>query len=373
MAMVEYKPRFAFQLRNIYPYQNVNITGVMYVTVLILLSVAVTICQKLSALDELVRTDSYKLLVNYMNTLIERKKCPCCFSISHTQLLCQRFDTQGIKYYFKEHYQGKAAIEKLCAFNYELVRCNDCGLIYQKMIPSKQLLTEIYNEWVPQERLTHLYTLKDYSYCAEQVIFIIQYLKLPQSKIKIFDFGLGWSEWANMAKAFGCSVWGTELSKQRCDYAKSIGITVIDYEEITQHKFDFINTEQVFEHLTEPRKVLEHLVNALEPNGIIKISVPNIRKIHRKLMKIKEVDSLSLDEMMPIAPLEHINCFEYKTVVALADQVGLKPVTFSLKLLYQLYNSASGWLEPKEMARQTLRPLYRHLYPKSTFIYFAHK
>jgi 2-polyprenyl-3-methyl-5-hydroxy-6-metoxy-1,4-benzoquinol methylase len=311
-----------------------------------------------------------------MNALIERKNCPCCFSTSHTQLLQQRFDTQGIKYYFKEHYEGRAKIEKLFDFNYELIQCKDCGLIYQKMIPSAQLLTEIYDEWIPQseqERLNSLYTLKDYSYCAEQVIFLIRYLKLPQSKIKIFDFGLGWSEWANMAKAFGCSVWGTELSKLRCDYAKSIGITVIDYDEITQHKFDFINTEQVFEHLTEPRKVLEHLVNALEPNGIIKISVPNIRKIHRKLMKIKEVDSLSLDEMMPIAPLEHINCFEYKTVVALANQVGLKPVSFSLKLLYQLYNSASGWLEPKEMARQTLRPLYRHLYPKSTFIYFAHK
>ena len=311
-----------------------------------------------------------------MKALIERKFCPSCYSVSHSPLLQQRFDTQWMRFYFKEHYEGRANIEKLFDFNYELVQCTECGLIYQKMIPSEQLLMEIYDQWIPQserERLNSLNTSKDYSYYAEQVIFIIQYLKLPQSEIKILDFGLGWSEWANMARAFGCSVWGTELSTIRREYAKSIGISIIDYEDITQQKFNFINTEQVFEHLTEPRKTLEHIVNALEPNGIIKISVPDIRKIYRKLIKLTEIDSLSLSDIGPIAPLEHINCFEYKTLVALGEQVGLKPVPFSLSLLYKLYNSASGWLEPKEMARQVLRPLYRHLYPKSTFLYFSRK
>lgn len=129
---------------------------------------------------------------------------------------------------------------------------------------------------------------------------------------------------------------GTKLSTLRCDYAKSIGISVVDYEDITQQKFNFINTEQVFEHLIVPREVLEYLVNALEPNGIIKISVPDIRKIYRKLIKLTEIDSLSLSDMMPIAPLQHVNCFEYKTLVALGDQVGLKSVPFSLSLLYKL-------------------------------------
>lgn len=308
--------------------------------------------------------------------LIDRKSCPSCYSLHRTLLLQQRFDTQGMKSYFEKHYEGRANIERLFDFNYELAQCADCGLIYQEMIPSEQFLTEIYDEWIPQsaqERLNRQYTIKDYSYIAEQVIFLIQYLKLPMSEIKILDFGLGWSEWANMAKAFGCSVWGTELSTLRCEYAKSIGISVVNYEDITQQKFTFINTEQVFEHLTEPRKVLEHLVNALEANGIIKISVPDIRKIHRKLIKLKEIDSWPSSDIMPIAPLEHINCFEYKTLVALGDQVGLKPVPFNLSMLYKLYNSASGWLEPKKMARQVLRPLYRHLYPKSTVLYFLRK
>lgn len=308
-----------------------------------------------------------------MKTLLERKSCPSCYSLSHKSLLQQRFDTQGMKLYFKEHYDGRANIEKLFDFNYELVQCDDCSLVYQKMIPSEKLLTEIYDEWVPQSeqiRINNQFTLKEYSYYAEQIIFISQYLKLPQSEIKILDFGLGWAQWANMARAFGCSVWGTELSELRCEYAKSIGIPVINYDDITKQKFNFIHTEQVFEHLIEPRKVLEHLVNALEPKGIIKISVPDIRKIYRRLTNLTEIDSL-LSEIMPVAPLEHVNCFENKTLVSLAGQVGLKPVNFSLNLLYKFYNSASGWLEPKEMARQVLRPLYRHVYPKSTFLYFS--
>jgi hypothetical protein len=38
--------------------------------------------------------------------------------------------------------------------------------------------------------------------------------------------------------------------------------------------------------------------------------------------------------------------------------------------MLQLYNAASGWLEPKEGVRTLLRPFYRHVFPKSTFAYF---
>jgi hypothetical protein len=37
-----------------------------------------------------------------------------------------------------------------------------------------------------------------------------------------------------------------------------------------------------------------------------------------------------------------------------------------------LYNGCSGWLEPRQALRNLLRPLYRHVYPKSTFVHFTH-
>jgi hypothetical protein len=39
--------------------------------------------------------------------------------------------------------------------------------------------------------------------------------------------------------------------------------------------------------------------------------------------------------------------------------------------LRQLYNSSSGWMHPRQVLRLLTRPIYRHVFPKSTFVYFA--
>jgi hypothetical protein len=55
-------------------------------------------------------------------------------------------------------------------------------------------------------------------------------------------------------------------------------------------------------------------------------------------------------------------------LVRLAANAGLRPMRPSLRLIY---NASSGWLYPRQAARLLLRPLYRHVYPKSTFVYFV--
>jgi hypothetical protein len=60
--------------------------------------------------------------------------------------------------------------------------------------------------------------------------------------------------------------------------------------------------------------------------------------------------------------------FQLPVSVELGRQVGLKPLRPRPRLLY---NGASGWLELREAARNLLRPIYRHIYPKSTFVYFS--
>jgi hypothetical protein len=79
--------------------------------------------------------------------------------------------------------------------------------------------------------------------------------------------------------------------------------------------------------------------------------------------------SLSPETIMPVQPLEHVNCFEYETLVRLAAAAGLVPLRPRLPLIY---NATSGWLNPVRAARLLVRPLYRHVFPKSTFVYFRH-
>jgi hypothetical protein len=147
-----------------------------------------------------------------------------------------------------------------------------------------------------------------------------------------------------------------------------VGLRVVGLDDLPARRFRFINTEQVFEHLTEPRLVLEKLRNALSGDGVIKISVPDAAAALKKIGQGKNFGALSAGDQMPIAPLEHINAFSHDSLVAFGKEFGLKPLHPSF---YRLYNSASGMLQPKNLARVLVRPVYRHVFPQTTFVYFV--
>ena len=303
----------------------------------------------------------------------KRDCCPNCGSVSHAFVYRDNFSVTGIHEYFVSHYEGSASHTNLDNLIFELAQCSNCALTYQVHVPTNDLLSQIYDVWIPKstrEELRVTRNLGYYRYLSEQVQFFIQTLNLPPHEINVLDFGFGWSEWAKMAMAYGCNVSGSELSTERIAYAQSIGLKCIEIHDLPANHFHFINTEQVFEHLVDPHDILKRLVTALTDSGIIKISVPDATNSLRKLRRSGVFSSLSPDQIMPIAPLEHINCFNYKTLVTLANTVGLKPRHPSFK---KLYNSSSGWLDLKNALRLIVRPFYRHVFPKSTFIYFSLK
>jgi hypothetical protein len=307
------------------------------------------------------------------NPIIQtRARCPSCGSDSPVTLLHEPFDSPAIKAFLHRQYEGRARTEQLAGYAYELVRCRRCRLAYQQTIPGPQLVNEIYDEWIPgseRERLWRGRDVYDPSYWAQQVHFIIEHLRLQPMDVSMLDFGMGWGEWASMARAFGCEVYGAELSTERLRHAHGIGLPTLDWDEIGTRRFHFINTEQVFEHLVDPLDILKHLAGSLQEGGLLKISVPDSRPALRALRGGgSRFATLPADKIVPLQPLEHINCFEYDSLVSLAAAAGLQPVRPSLRLIY---NATSGWLSPKRAARLLVRPLYRHIYPKSTFVYFT--
>jgi len=304
------------------------------------------------------------------SSLKTRACCPACLSSSLAVVYQEPYTGPGMQAYLARHYEGHAS-RTAEAGVYTLARCQDCGMVFQQQVPDDALLGEIYNDWVPGtelEREHRNYSLDEYRYLAEQVQFIIQHFGLPPGELDALDFGFGWAHWSKMAMGFGCNVWGVELSKERAEYGRSVGLRVVGLDDLPPRRFRFINTEQVFEHLTEPRQVLEKLRDALSGDGVIKISVPNAAAALKKIGQSKNFGTLSPGEQMPIAPLEHINAFSHDSLVAFGKEFGLKPLRPSL---YRLYNSASGLLQARNLARAIARPVYRHIFPRTTFVYFV--
>jgi SAM-dependent methyltransferase len=298
-----------------------------------------------------------------------RTVCPACLSASLMRVYEESFSSEGIQNYLRTHYEGNASHTADDCL-YVLTRCEHCGLNFQKYIPDDNFLGEIYNQWVPGtdfEREHRNYSLEEYRYLAEQVQFVIQHLGRPPGELHMLDFGFGWAHWSRMAMAYGCRVSGVELSQERAEHGRSVGIQVVPLDALPDRTFHFIHTEQVFEHLAEPRAVLDRLVAALAPGGLIKISVPDAVASLKKIQRGESFGSLSVKDKMPIAPLEHINAFDHASLVAFGKAAGLQPVRPSF---FRLYNAASGLLQLKNLARVVARPVYRHVFPRNTFVYF---
>ena len=258
------------------------------------------------------------MITNNKNHFIKRLCCPVCESTNFKYLYKLPYDDKKLKDYIDHFYNPQGGVEHDYLKNavYSLIACLDCELVFQENIPNDNLMYKLYEEWIDSKIVfeeQENYPLWYHENYAKQIINLVSFFNKRPSNLQFLDFGMGWGKWCLMARAFGCKVYGLELSKTRIAYAKKNGLQVLSLGELLNHKFDYINTDQVFEHIPNPLDTLKSLLNSLKPNGIIKISVPNGNIINQKL-EIMDwyAPKGSINSLNVVAPLEHINCFKTK-------------------------------------------------------------
>jgi 2-polyprenyl-3-methyl-5-hydroxy-6-metoxy-1,4-benzoquinol methylase len=266
---------------------------------------------------------------------VQRTTCPACAHTDFTKVYSVGYEDPGIVGYLHRLYdtQGAVEFEYLKDAQYTLQECNNCKLVFQEFIPNSALMVRLYDKWIDPEAVKKSNFKKDsvdyYKRYAAEIINILYYLKGYPSEKKFFDFGMGWGKWCLMAKAFGVDSYGAELSEERISYARSNGIQVITWDEIPGKDFDFINTEQVFEHIPDPVGMMKHLSLGLKSGGIIKISVPNGNDIGNKLKAVNwKASRMAKDSLMVVSPLEHINCYRTQSILEMGKECGLAHVEF---------------------------------------------
>ena len=308
-----------------------------------------------------------------VKNLISREKCPACNSVGFHVIYENKYDESPIRDYLLGFYssQGTVEFEYLKDASYILCECNECNLIFQKDIPNEILMERLYEHWIDPQAALESHTknnLEYYAYYAQEIMQIIDFFNNQPSLLDFFDFGMGWGKWALMVKAFGCNSYGAELSVDRIKYAESNGIKSVKWEEIPEHKFDFINTEQVFEHISDPLQTLIHLKSSLKDNGIIKISVPETNDIKRCL-KIMDWQSpkYSKNSLNAVAPLEHINTYRRSSLLKMAEKAGMEEVFIPLKTQYKY--SITNWKNITAIAKNIVRPVYRIFFKNQNCVF----
>lgn len=313
--------------------------------------------------------------------LTTRKQCPACISKTKKNqkaIFSCSYNKEPIKSYMEEFYREKGKYDSslLSKETYEIIECSKCGLVYQKNIPDDALCDAIYNKFISSEYEKKLIedkeTTAQFRMYSNELLTLVNLVlnrkrkellnnkndlireqleselsDIKPSNIKILDYGMGYAKWAKVLKAIGCDVYGLEITPEKIKLAKSYGIKVLSYDDINGDKynnfFDIIHTEQVFEHLNKPKEIIKLLSKLLKDDNssIIKISVPPIRKTNTKLKQDKDkfFNISKQKQVMPISPLEHINCFTKKSLLELAKQNNLKEVKMPLGVLsVELFN-----------------------------------
>lgn len=258
------------------------------------------------------------------------------------------------------------------------MNCNSCGLVFQQETPDDALSAELYGEWLglndplapdkPHMPLDH------YSYVAPEVLQLLAFLRsrMPdRPRIRIVDFGFGWGHWAEMARACGADVTGAELSPRKVAHARQRGFEVLDLDALAGRQFAFINTEQAVEHLSNPRPLVEQLRTLMAPGGLIKLSVPDGSRALQTLKCWNWSGACALrDDILPIHPLEHLNCFTPKSLNHFAIQCGLRRERLPLRIAYGF---PGDWSNARAAAKNLVRPIKRFVLMEGCYALFSRK
>jgi len=269
---------------------------------------------------------------------IARTACPCCESTRVRELRSLPYADEQMRRYLDAFYADVGQVDhvSLAGAVYTLMNCEDCGLVYQREVLDDFLSTKFYNEWLDPERVYELYErhagLQKQVLLARQVETSLRYFDAPPGTLKVLDFGMGWGRWCLFARAYGCETYGLEISPDQVAFAGKHGVGVLAFRDLGAHTFDLVNAEQVFEHLASPLETLRDLAGCLRPGGLLWLAVPNGADVRQRIERWDwNAPKDSAYSLNPVAPLEHVNCFNHDNLVGMAVRAGLSPVEVPTK------------------------------------------
>ncbi len=270
-----------------------------------------------------------------------REYCPVCHSPKQKILLRIPFNDPRIMDFIESYYSGGIDQSILNDELFEIIFCKTCSLLYQKNVLNETFSFQLYENWISASdslQKKQQASVKLFNHYAKQAESVSELIGKNPNEIDILEYGMGWGYCLRVMNAFNYNVTGYELSEKRADHASSLGLNVTDNLNYPESSFDFIYANQVFEHLTNPREILLILSRLLKPNGVLHINVP--QGIHMRFLVKRKTWKAKKDACHP---LEHINCFNRKSLTYLGTQVStsLDKLGYSLKACYAQTPTAS--------------------------------
>lgn len=213
---------------------------------------------------------------------------------------------------------------------YNIVQCNQCGLVYVNPRLIQNDIFELYDEnYFHGKGFDKSVEYKDEfennknktNLLDWDVSSIKEKLKSNSDKPLLLDAGCGMGLFLYKAQIAGFECEGIELSPYAAKFVESVGFTVqntsLENAEMTKNKYDAIVMREVIEHLADPKAILKKAYNALKPGGVLFMTTGNYDCPERKVRG---------KDWFYFMPEGHIYIFSNKTMNNYLKETGFSKI-----------------------------------------------
>ncbi|RPF75569.1 MAG: class I SAM-dependent methyltransferase [Rickettsiales bacterium TMED254] len=268
-------------------------------------------------------------------SLTFRNICPACKKNNLKNIYSLSYNSEKMINFLDNYYKERIDTQKLEKNNYNLLECQYCSLIFQEQIPDEKFSQELYEELIDQEDSLQKKENFEKKYRKKlfyEISLIKGMFKKKNKEISILDFGAGWGFWLNHLKSYNFDVYAYEISQSRIEFIKKNQINVISSIENSVNKFDFIYSEETFEHISNPKETLINLSKMLKNEGFILLRFPSSFLFKFKLNEKYKPGSDCAH------PLEHINLLKKKSFNKMTEDSNLKIINFKSQFSFSVKN-----------------------------------
>lgn len=192
-----------------------------------------------------------------------------------------------------------------------LVKCNECGFVFCKKIPSLKELSSYYNNYPRFSELSPI-TIKRYN----EILDMFEPFKQTNN---LLDMGCSKGLFLECAKKRGWNVYGTELAEECIEYGDKNDIKIFKSDalpkEFFELKFDVITSFEVIEHINNPNPEIDLLKKVLRKGGAYYVTTPNFNALSRYVLK---------EKWNIIEYPEHLSYYTPSTLTKLMNKHGFK-------------------------------------------------
>jgi len=210
--------------------------------------------------------------------------------------------------------------------SFDIIECETCGFKHIIPIPTSEKLDKLYREkFYSSEKPKYFKNAEEdleWWNTAYSNYYQLFEKYCPKASRRLLEIGSGPGYFLKRGKEMGWDVLGFEPSKQAREYSIKLGVKVVNDFFTTESankygKFDVVYMNTVIEHLPDPISLIKDAKKVLKPQGIICIITPNDYNPLQNILR----NNLGFEPWW-IAPPQHINYFDFKSIKKLLKKMG---------------------------------------------------